>query len=212
MMADTLVERLTGQRQATGVPPTVDLLISDASLLGGGTEPAEIPGYGPVPAEIVREMIANGLDDPETTTWLRRLYTDPAGDLIAMTSIQRFYRGALADYLRLRDHGICRTPWCDAPIADADHVVPVEAHGPTTVENGQGLCRACDHTKQTPGWTQSTARSAPITESRHRVITTTPTRHTYGSTAPPPPATSRTRPTSLDLVIDRLVEQLVGAA
>ncbi len=57
-----------------------------------------------------------------------------------MTNTQRFHSEALAESLRLRDQGICRTPWCDAPIAQSDHINPHDAGGETSAENGQGLC------------------------------------------------------------------------
>lgn len=86
--------------------------------------------------------------------WLRRLYADPGGHLVAMSTTTRFARGGLAEFLRIRDHGRCRTLWCDAPIAEYDHVTPAAHSGPTAATNLQGLCAACNHAKQAPGWTQ----------------------------------------------------------
>ncbi|MGH8969587.1 MAG: HNH endonuclease, partial [Actinomycetes bacterium] len=79
----------------------------------------------------------------------------------------------------------CRTPWCDAPIRHADHVTGHAAGGPTTAGNGQGLCEACNYTKQAPGWR---AREHPDSgPGDHLVETTTPTGHTYPSRPPPLP-------------------------
>ncbi|HSN35197.1 MAG TPA: HNH endonuclease, partial [Arthrobacter sp.] len=50
---------------------------------------------------------------------------------------------------------------------------------------GAGLCEACNHTKELPGWT---ARPRP--GPRHTLETTTPTGHNYQSTAPPLPGTT----------------------
>lgn len=198
LMADTLVERITGQSHAVDVPVGVEIVISDASLFGAGTEPADMPGHGPIPAEIARHLIAHSLD-ADTMTWIRRLYADPAGDLVAMTSRQRFMSDALKSFLSLRDQGLCRTPWCDAPIRDGDHVTPSADGGETSSHNGQGLCQACNHAKQAPGWRQR-ARTA----GRHQVTTTTPTGHRYTSTASPPPSPSRSRPSALDRALDRI--------
>ncbi|WP_460707642.1 HNH endonuclease, partial [Myceligenerans halotolerans] len=96
-----------------------------------------------------------------------------------------FYADGLADLLRVRDQGICRTPWCDAPIKHLDHITPAAAAGATTLNNGQGLCEACNQTKEAPGWTAH-ADTDPTT-GRHRVTTTTPTGLRYDSIAPPPP-------------------------
>ncbi|WP_423462965.1 HNH endonuclease [Promicromonospora sp. MS192] len=91
----------------------------------------------------------------------------------------------LADLLRIRDQGACRTPWCDAPIRHLDHVRAAARGGGTELANGQGLCAACNQAKEAPGWS-STAGTDPET-GRHVVITTTPTGHRYRSVAPRPP-------------------------
>ena len=169
VMADTLVERVTGQISAPDVPIIVDLVISDQALLGGaGT--AHVPGFGPVPADLVRQSVREA-----TTVALRRLYASPgAGRLVAMESRTRTFPDALARFISFRDQ-TCATPWCDAPIRHTDHVVPHEDGGPTAVTNGQGLCEACNHAKQAAGWASAT-----------RAVTT-PTRHRYRSHAPPTP-------------------------
>jgi len=50
VMADTLVQRLTGQTTAGAIPVLVQLVMTDQTLLGGGGEPAELAGHGPLPA------------------------------------------------------------------------------------------------------------------------------------------------------------------
>ncbi len=190
LMADVLVERITGQTRAPDVPVTVNLVLSDTALFGGGHEPADVPGYGPIPAEIARHLAAHSLSS-EATTFIRGLYANPGGRLVAMTSTQRLHSEALAEFLRLRDQGICRTPWCDAPIAQSDHIDPHETGGETSAENGQGLCQACNLAKQAPGWNQTT-----VPGPTHTVQTTTPTGHRHRSAAPraPDPTRPVTRP------------------
>ena len=189
IMADTLVARLTGQEQAEEAPITVNVVISDTSLFGGGHGPADVPGYGPVPAEIARHLVANSIDS-EALTIIRGLYADPHGRLVAMTTRQRLHTETIAEFLRLRDQGICRTPWCDAPIAQSDHIHTSDTGGETSAENGQGLCEACNHAKQVPGWTQTTDPHSH----RHQVTTITPTGHRYTSTAPRAPTPARGHP------------------
>ncbi len=190
LMADVLVERLTGQTHAADVPVTVNVVISDTALFGGGHNAADVPGYGPVPAEVARHLAAHSMSS-DAVTFIRGLYADPHGRLVAMTSTRRFHSETLAEFLRLRDQGICRTPWCDAPVAHADHIHPAEHGGETSAENGQGLCQACNLAKQAPGWTQTT-HTGPT----HTVATTTPTGHRHRSAAPraPDPARPPTRP------------------
>ena len=205
VMADTLVQRLTGQTTAdttgtgTGAAGTgveVQVVITDRTLLHGDHEPAHLPGYGPVPAGLVRDWLTR---DGSTTrdVWLRRLYTHPStGELVAMDSRRRYFTAGLRRQVIARDLGTCRTPWCDAPIRHVDHVIPHHAGGKTTISDGQGLCEACNHTKQAPGWR---ARPRPGPTGQHRVETTTPTGHTYTSGAPPLPGAplpSQPRPAS----------------
>ena len=169
VMADTLVQRVTGQASAPDVPLTVNVVISDQALLGdAGT--AHLPGFGPVPADLVRQSVSE-----TTTIALRRLYACPAtGRLVAMESRARTFPDALARFIEFRDQA-CATPWCDAPIRHTDHVVPHEDGGPTAVTNGQGLCEACNHAKQAAGWASATRAVA------------TPTGHHYRSHSPPAP-------------------------
>jgi len=186
IMADTLVERLTGQATAAAVPVEVQLVMTDAALLGTASdadEPAHLVGLGPLPAPVARDLAR----DSDAQVWLRRLLTRPAdGALVAVESRRRRFPDRLRRLLVLRDQ-TCRTPWCGAPIRHADHVTPVQAGGATSAANGQGLCEACNHTKQAPGWH---ARPSPASAG-HAVEVTTPTGHTYTSRPPPQPGQSR---------------------
>jgi hypothetical protein len=182
LMADTLVERVTGQTAAQDVPVSINLTITDQALLHNGTEPAIVDGYGPIPAEQARDLITKPGD--ATPMWIRRLYTNPeSGQLIAMESKQRFFTAGQRHFIRIRDQ-YCRTPYCGAPIRHADHVRPAIDGGPTAIRNGQGNCEACNHAKQAPGWT---TRVIDNDDGVHEVETTTPTGHTYRSRAPDPP-------------------------
>ena len=150
-----------------------------AGLLG--RESAYLVGYGLVPAELARQIAAQALAEAAAPVWLRRLYVHPGtGALVAMESRARLFPAGLARFIRLRD-GTCRTPWCEAPIRHIDHVVPHADAGPTSAANGQGLCAACNIAKQAPGWHTRASTGPP---GRHTVKITTPTGHTYTSTAP----------------------------
>ncbi len=175
VMADTMVQRVTGQAEADDVPCQVHVVLTDRTLLQGEDEPAQVPGYGVVPAQWAREHISGS-----KKLWLRRLYTAPStGQLVAMESTARKAPKGLANFIDIRD-GSCRTPWCDAPIRHRDHVVASAAGGDTSAQNLQGLCEQCNYTKQAPGW-QARAMS---TWDEHRVEVTAPTGHRYRSLAP----------------------------
>jgi hypothetical protein len=195
IMADTLIERVTGREagKADEVPVTVNLLVSDQALLAGGDQPAVVvegapAGVGTVPASVARNLVAQGID--ADAAWLRAIYVDPRGRLLATSSTSRFFPPGLSVLLRAREQGICATSWCDAPVRHLDHVVPHAEGGATSLGNGQGLCARCNHAKQAPGWTQKVTE----VEGRHAVQTTTPTGHTCVSVAPAPPAPALPEP------------------
>ncbi len=188
IMADTLVERITGQARAEAVPIEISLVMTDQTLFNHGPasdEPAHLDGYGPIPAEIARRLLLAA--DASAEVWLRRLYTSPeTGQLAALDSRRRFFAGPLRTLLIARDQ-TCRTPWCDAPIRHADHVTAVAEGGRTEDQNGQGLCEACNYAKEAHGWRSRRARgrAGPETE----IIT--PTGHRYRGRSPDPPRTGR---------------------
>ena len=156
----------------------LNLIMTDRTLFGDD-EPAHLTGYGPIPAALARALVI-GHADTTTSTWVRRLYTDPSGtQLLAMDSRQRLFPATAQKFLIARDQ-TCRTPWCDAPIRHLDHVIPHSRGGPTTIGNGQGLCAACNLSKQDTGWRSRVNRAGTI-------ATTTPTGHTYRSNPPPLP-------------------------
>jgi hypothetical protein len=185
VMADTLVERITGHTTAGTVPVTVNLVISDQTLLGGDRQPAWLQGYGPIPADTI---------PARSMTTLRRLYANPTtGALVALDSTAREFPTGLARFIELRDR-TCRTPYCDAPIRHHDHATDHHLGGQTTATNGQGLCEHCNHTKQAPGWRSRPVNGPP--DQRHQVETLLPTGHRTRSTAPPTPTPATLQPIS----------------
>src|SRR5277367_724812 len=85
VMADTLVERVTGRSAATATPIAVNLVLSDETLLGGSSAPADVFGYGPIPAAVARRLVSSAVGDERSRATLRRLYVDPgSGGLVAM--------------------------------------------------------------------------------------------------------------------------------
>jgi Domain of unknown function (DUF222) len=200
IMADTFVERLTGQATASGVPVEVHLVMSHDALFGTDDTPAHLDGHGPLPARLARIMVSgNQPGGADGGVWLRRLYARPGdGALVAMESARRFFPRGLRRFLVLRDQ-TCRTPWCDAPIRHADHVVNFVDGGETAAENGQGLCEACNYAKQAPGWR---GRSSPD----GTVATTTPTGHTYFSRPPPQPSPREPSASRLELQFGEVIQ------
>jgi hypothetical protein len=197
VMADALVGRvLEGAGTDSGRPGlSLHLVMSDQDLFGASDEPAYVEEYGPIPAELARELVVGSCTRAERT-WVQRLYTHPTtGELVAAESRGRLFRRSLARFIRLRDR-VCRTPWCDAPIRHVDHAVEHSAGGPTATTNSQGLCEACSYAKQMPGW-----RARPSPDSvGHAIETTLPTGHRYRSRPPRMVVTMRETPIRLDYI------------
>jgi hypothetical protein len=206
IMADTLVERVTGQSTAAAVPIEVNVVMPAGTLMGSTDEPAEVVGHGPISAETARALLAASADS-EALVWFRRMLTTvDEAHLVGLESRRRLFPAGLKRFLALRDK-TCRTPWCDAPIRHADHVVPAGREGPTTASNGQGLCVACNQAKEAAGWVAHVVADGipdgvtgvpdPATGmGPHRVRLRTPTGHTYDSTAPPVLETRRGQPST----------------
>jgi hypothetical protein len=209
VMADTLVERVTGRADAEAVPLEVHLVMPFDSMFARGDEPGAM-GTQVVPADWANTVLGR-VADRGAEVWLRRLFTTPDGaDLVAMESARRRFAGMLRRFVVARDQ-VCRTPWCDAPVRHVDHVQPARAGGATKAANGQGLCEACNYGKEAPGWTERVLHAGPSPGAGagavgadpaipHTVRITTPTGHTYDSTAPPVlPGRVRDRESRADL-------------
>ena len=182
IMADTLVSRITGQEEADDVGFDVGLLFpSDALIDEDDPTPAEMPGHGPIPAGLARELLENA----QARSWWRRLFTRPTregGQLVTeLDPRRRRFTGWLGELIRWRDW-TCRDPFCDAPIRHLDHIRRHSDGGPTQGLNGRGVCERGNYVRELPGW-----RVRVSDADDHSVVTTTPTGHQYVSRPPDPP-------------------------
>ena len=182
IMADTLVERVTGQTAAPVVPLDVQIVVPRQLLLDpADPSPAEIPGHGPLPADLARDLLRGRRD---RIAW-RRLITDATDDgrtIVVGIDRRRRFTGPLADLIDARDGQQCRDPYCMAPVRHHDHIRRYVDGGPTIVDNGRGVCERGNLVREMPGWT------VRLTDpDSHTVETTTPTGHHYLSRPPEPP-------------------------
>jgi hypothetical protein len=199
VMADTLVDRVTGRAEGAKPRIEVKIVMTADSLANDADQPAVVEGYGPVPAAWAREALS------DAEVFVRRLFTDPAGRLVAMESRSRKAPEGLAEFITTRDGGICRTVGCDAPIRNIDHIERHADGGATSAQNLQGLCERCNQAKEAPGWQ---ARPGPDGS----IIIITPTGHIYTS---PPPDTWAPDPPSLspaELKLHRILRDHTLAA
>ncbi len=178
--ADALVELAlnpAGPVQAGGAgAPVVNVTVGLATLLGDNDQPAELDGYGPIPASMARRIAA----DP-SGTW-RRLITDPAGRLLDYDTCSYRPPAALARHVRQRDR-TCIVPGCGrrAGLCELDHRDPYPG-GPTSAHNLQPLCKHHHDMKHHGDW-------KVIKQPDGVYRWTTPTGHRYVYRPPelPPP-------------------------
>jgi Domain of unknown function (DUF222) len=194
--ADALVDLAAGAigpaassrpAEGNGKParPLVHVTVPAGVLLGRDGVPAELAGYGPIPASIARRLAADG-------TW-RRILTDPAsGALLDVGRASYTPPRRLAEHVSIRD-GTCRFPGCRQPArrCDLDHVRPYPA-GPTSADNLVALCRHHHRLKHRSGWEVRQHEDGTLTW-------TSPTGHRYRTrpaqlpTAQQAPRAGRTR-------------------
>ena len=81
VMADTIVERITGQEIALAPVADGQPDHDGPNTAGGDSEPAYLKGYGTISAEYARWLITGDRTGPdgenEAEAWIRRVYTAP---------------------------------------------------------------------------------------------------------------------------------------
>jgi hypothetical protein len=127
-------------------PVSVNLTVDLPTALGLAENPGHLSGYGPIPAQLARELAADG-------RW-RRFITDPATGALLDYGRQTYEPPQpLVDFILARDQ-ICRFPGCRQPgrLADLDHAIPWEEGGRTSARNLGLLCRRHHQMKTHGGW------------------------------------------------------------
>ena len=190
IMADTLVERVTGQATAAAVPVEVNLVMTDQAMLDVGDakdEPAHLEVYGPIPARSPGTCCLPGRRRPMGESAPARrcgcggCSPPGTGQLAALDSGRRTFDGVLRRLLIARDQ-VCRTPWCDAPIRHADHVTAVQLDGRTEATMGQGSARRATTPSRHPGGEPAPPAADPVRGDHHPDRTPLPQRTTRPTT------------------------------
>ena len=166
--ADVLLDLLNGNtnhdRQHRG---TVDIRVDLTTLAGLVENPGELAGYGPVIADIARQVTTEQSD----AEW-RYTITNQEGQVIHNGTTRRRPDAELKRQVEA-ENPTCVFPGCRNPAAecDIDHNQPWSEAGPTEVENLAPLCRH-DHVVRHHGWT--------IKQTRPGIYEwTSPLGHTY---------------------------------
>ena len=141
-----ILARIADEHQPHRRPVTINITMDLPTALGMADNPAELAGYGPIPASVARTLSADG-------KW-RRFITDPlTGNLLDYGRETYVPPQPLVDFLTARDR-ICRFPGCSQPsrISDIDHAIPWEEGGHTAPGNLGLLCRRHHRMKTHNGW------------------------------------------------------------
>ncbi|GLZ35238.1 hypothetical protein Lesp02_74250 [Lentzea sp. NBRC 105346] len=121
--------------QTSSVKVNLNVTVSSTTLMGLDDHPGELVGYGPISAELARELAGD-------STW-RRLLTDPQSGMLLDVGTSTYRPPEhLRRFLWARDQ-TCRQPGCMMPAqrCELDHTVPYP-DGPTAACN---LCPFCKH-------------------------------------------------------------------
>ncbi|TSE14556.1 DUF222 domain-containing protein [Arthrobacter sp. KBS0703] len=136
---------------AEGTPsPKAQVLVTVPvlSLLGAGTEPATLDGYGPIPPSMARRLVGDGAGS------FLRVLTDPrSGAPLEIGRTSYRVPKAMRHWLRLRD-GRCPFPGCNNHSLDneADHLLAWSEGGGTGITNLGQPCRRHHRLKHTTAW------------------------------------------------------------
>lgn len=124
--------------------PEISVVVGLETLLGLSQDPGHVPGLGAIPADLARDLAADG----RWQAWV----TDAAGAVTATGTTGYVPTAAIARLVRAR-HPQCRFPGCRqaAVSCDLDHAVPYPT-GPTTPGNLGPLCRRHHNLKTHAGW------------------------------------------------------------
>jgi Domain of unknown function (DUF222) len=164
VFCDLLAGTVVPDAQPVRRPGIVELLVPLATVTGQSHEPGVLAGYGPVVADIARQVAEQAAGQGSGYQWRFRVY-DPDGTLLhnGVTRLRptgarviqatprppaqsdetaRFPSLALRRWITARDT-TCRAPGCTAPArsADIDHTTDHADGGATRHDNLGLLCR-----------------------------------------------------------------------
>ena len=154
--AEPVLSGTTTDPDAGKVPtPRADVLVTvpHFALLGLTDEPAELDGYGPIPASMARQLLAGGAES------FRRVLLDPSdGTPLEIGRTSYRLTKAMKRALQLRD-GKCVFPGCNNNSFDndTDHLQAWQHGGTTGISNLAQLCPKHHRLKHNSGWTPTTS-------------------------------------------------------
>jgi hypothetical protein len=172
LRADIAVDLLLGSDPTNGGRGLLDIRVDLATLAGMDDKAAEIPGLGPVIADVARKFA----DRHPKADW-QATVCDQNGDVIDVITTRRRPTKQLSRLVDA-DQPVCSFPGCRMPARDCDydHLLPASQGGPTSRRNGGPKCRH-DHVLKDKGWKHERVKG--------RDHWTSPLGHTYTTEKPP---------------------------
>jgi hypothetical protein len=134
--ADAFLDRFLGKAPQRTVQ--VHVTIPVETLIGLTEDPGLLDGYGPIPADMARELAMHG-------PW-RGILLDKYRHAAALSTDKYRPPANIREFATVRDGGTCTAPGCNNPIRELDHVTPWPA-GKTTATQLKGLCSWHHHRK-----------------------------------------------------------------
>jgi hypothetical protein len=164
--ADIACDLLLGADPTNHGRGLVDIRVDLTTLAGLNDHAAEIPGLGPVIADVARQVA----DRQQRAEW-RAVVTDEDGHIVDIVTTRRRPTTHLARHIEAL-HSTCSFPGCrvSARDCDLDHYLPWHQGGPTSLTNNGPKCRH-DHILKDHGWTH--------VHREGKDIWTSPLGHTY---------------------------------
>jgi hypothetical protein len=151
LRADLFLDILQGDRDPTSgaFPGGVHIGIAATTLAGLDDQPGEIPGFGPVLADVARQVA----DNQHQTQWIFTV-TDPAtGDIVHTGTTRRRPTTPQRRRIEAR-YPTCVWPGCRMPSVDCDidHNHPYGEGGCTHDHNLAPICRHHHRIRHQAGW------------------------------------------------------------
>lgn len=148
LRADVAVDLLAG-----GLSPrvgSVHLTVDLATLAEMVSEPGELAGYGPIAADIARQLV-----EKTGRTVFEWTATHPSSSMPVADGTTRKRKHSVSQARRLRGRfARCVAPGCRMPVVDCDldHTTPWSESGVTSAEDSAPLCRHDHCVRHRTGW------------------------------------------------------------